>query len=270
MDRKLRELKFAISEFWFFGVKEAQSCIFAASFFLLLFLSNHIPLFGLYRYDFLFISAVLIQVLLFLTGLETKDEVKVICLFHIIGLVLELYKTHPMIHSWSYPENGILKIGTVPIYSGFMYAAVGSYICQAWKIFKLRLNDFKHYKSSIVLGILIYLNFFTNHFIYDLRLFLIAAVFWLFKDTKVFFTVTKHEYHMPLSVSFVLIAFFIWLAENMATFLGAWKYNYQLTDWSVVSLHKISSWFLLVIISFIIVADLKHFKEQLKEKHEEK
>ncbi len=263
------KLKFFLTEFWFFGLKEAQSCIFAGSFFLLLFISNYIPLFGLYRYDFLFIASIIIQLVLYLTGLETEDEVKVICLFHIIGLALELYKTHPAIGSWSYPEEGFLKIGTVPLYSGFMYAAVGSYICQAWKILKLRLSDYQHYKTSIFLGILIYLNFFTNHFIPDLRGVLIPGVFLLFWRTKVFFTVSIREYSMPLPVSFMLIAFFIWLAENLATFLGAWKYNYQLTNWQVVSLHKISSWFLLVIISFIIVADLKHFKNHLQNKHEQ-
>jgi len=33
-------------EFLLFGLKEAQACIFAGSFFILLFLSNHIPLGG--------------------------------------------------------------------------------------------------------------------------------------------------------------------------------------------------------------------------------
>src|SRR4051812_44610932 len=113
-----------MKEFLAFGLKEARSAIFAGSFFVLLFLSNHIPLFGFYRYDFLFLASVAIQVVLYITGLETKDEVKVICLFHVIGLVLELYKTHPAIGSWSYPEPGFLKIMTVPLYSGFMYAAI--------------------------------------------------------------------------------------------------------------------------------------------------
>src|SRR3989344_884161 len=106
-------------EFLVFGIEQARAAIFAGSFFLLLFLSNHIPLGGLARYDFLFIAAVVIQVVLYFTKLETKDEVKVIFLFHIIGLVLELYKTNLLIGSWSYPEYGVLKIATVPLYSGF-------------------------------------------------------------------------------------------------------------------------------------------------------
>src|SRR5882724_235824 len=84
-----------MKEFLMFGLKQAKAAIFAGSFFALLFISNHIPLFGLARYDFLFLAALLIQAILYFTKLETKDEVRVIFLFHIIGLVLELYKTSP-------------------------------------------------------------------------------------------------------------------------------------------------------------------------------
>ncbi len=258
-----------MKEFLIFGIKQARASIFAGSFFVLLFISNKIPLFGFARYDFLFLSAVLIQVVLYLTKMETKDEVKVIFLFHIIGLVLELYKTSPSIGSWSYPEDAFFKIATVPLYSGFMYAAIGSYISQAWKIMKLELTNYSHYLLSVLLCFLIYLNFFTNHFIYDFRIFLIIAVFAFFWKTKVYFTVTNIRRWMPMNLSFLLIAFFIWIAENISTYLGAWKYPDQIHSWSVVSTSKITSWFLMVIISFILVAYLKHFKKVHKyhEKH---
>lgn len=249
-----------IREFLVFGWKEARSCVFAASFFLLLFISNEIPLFGLARYDFLFMAAVLIQAILYLSGEETKDEVKVICLFHVIGLVLELFKTHPSVGSWSYPEEGFLKIGTVPLYSGFMYAAVGSYISQAWKRLNIELVGFPSYAWSVVLCIAIYLNFFTNHFFSDARFILIPAVFIFFRKTDVLFTVTEKRRSIPLTLSFILIAFFIWVAENISTYWGAWKYPDQIHVWNAVSMQKISSWFLLVIISFIIIAYLKHVK----------
>jgi len=250
-------------EFLIFGIKQARAAIFAGSFLGLLLISNHIPLFGLARYDFLFIAAILIQVVLYYTKLETKDEVKVIFLFHIIGLVLELYKTSAFVGSWSYPEEGFLKLATVPLYSGFMYAAVGSYISQSWKVMKLEMKNYDHYILSMILGGLIYLNFFTNHYIYDFRLFLIAAVFILFWKVKVYFTVIKERRWMPLSLAFVLIAFFIWIAENIGTFSGAWLYPAQMHAWSVVSTQKITSWFLMVIISFIIVAYLKHYKKDI-------
>ena len=260
-------IKSGIKEFFIFGVNQARAAIFAGSFFLLLFISNHIPLFGLARYDFLFIAAIVIQAVLYFSKLETKDEVKVIFLFHIIGLVLELYKTNPAIGSWSYPEAGILKIATVPLYSGFMYAAIGSYISQAWKIFKLELTNYRHYLMSVFLCLLIYINFFTNHYIYDIRLFLIAAVFIFFWKIRVYFTVTNIRRFMPLNLAFLLIAFFIWVAENISTYLGAWQYPSQVHGWAIVSTGKITSWFLMVIISFILVAYLKHFKKDVLKKN---
>lgn len=248
-------------EFFVFGLKQARACVFAGLFFLLLFLSRYLPLGPIHRYDFLFVASILIQVVLYWTKIETKDEIKTIALFHVLGLGLELFKTHPAVGSWSYPEPSVFKIGTVPLFSGFMYAAVGSYISQAWRIMKLKLSGPVPYLASTVLGVAIYLNFFTNHFLPDIRWVLIAGVFFIYRKTWVEFIVTDKVRRMPLSLSFLLIAFFIWIAENISTYLGAWKYPHQLTTWNMVSLHKISSWFLLVIISVILIANLKHAKQ---------
>jgi len=243
-----------------FGIKEARACVFAGSFFALLFASNHIPLFGFARYDFLFVAAVFIQAVLYLTKVETWDEVKTIFLFHILGLVLEAFKTNPAVGSWSYPEEAFFKLGTVPLFSGFMYAAVGSYIAQAWRILKLELENPPSYMWSAVLCALIYANFFANHFIPDLRILLIPAVFLFFARTNVKFIVTGKVRSLPVALAFCLTAFFIWIAENISTFYGAWQYPDQVHVWNVVSTNKITSWFLLVILSFIIVAYLKHYK----------
>src|SRR5262245_4996508 len=105
-------MKAFVWEFFLFGLKEARACIFAGSFFVLLLLSKHIPLFGLARYDFLFLAAVAVQFVLLATGIESKEEALVLCVFHALGLLLELFKTHPSIGSWSYPEEGHFKIGT--------------------------------------------------------------------------------------------------------------------------------------------------------------
>lgn len=258
----LTKLRPLAHEFLVFGLKEARSCVFAGSFFALLFLSNHIPLFGFARYDFLFLSALTLQLILLATKIETWDEVKTIFLFHIIGTGLELFKTHPDVGSWSYPEASFFKIGTVPLFAGFMYAAVGSYIAQAWRIFKLELEEAPNYTATLILGIAIYANFFANHFIPDMRLLLIPAIFVLFGRTRVLFTVTKTRRSMPLALALCLIAFFIWIAENLSTFWGAWQYPDQIHVWSAVSTNKITSWFLMVIISFITVAYLKHYKSQ--------
>lgn len=261
MSDRLSFIEF-VRDFIMFGIKEARACIFAGSFFVLLFLSNYIPLFGLARYDFLFLSALALQVILYLTKVETWDEIKTIFLFHIIGTVLELYKTSVFVGSWSYPEEAFFKIATVPLFSGFMYAAVGSYISQAWRLLKIELHNYPPYWATVVLCVAIYINFFTNAFLPDFRLLLIPAVFILFTYASVSFQPTKRRYSMPVTLGFCLTAFFIWIAENIGTLYGAWKYPHQIHAWEVVSTNKITSWFLMVIISFIIVAYLKHHKER--------
>ncbi len=172
-----KNFKEKVIDFLYFGIKQAKAALFAGMFLALIFVSNYISIPGIYRYDFLFIGAIFLQIFLLVFKLETKDEAKTILLFHIVGLVLELYKTHPMVGSWSYPEPGYLKIFNVPLYSGFMYAAVGSYIAGSWKTLKLKLIRPPKYWHSVVLCFFIYLNFFTNHFMWDYRWILFIVVF---------------------------------------------------------------------------------------------
>lgn len=254
------KLPFYIKEFSHFIQKNIRACIFAGSFFVILFISNIISIPGIYRYDLIFLLSLIIQFILLKTKIETEDEVKTIFLFHIIGFILESFKVYPSIGSWSYPEPAIFKINEVPLYSGFMYAAVGSYLCQAWRLFKIKLTNYPSLKKSTPVATAVYLNFFTHHFTYDFRWILKLFILILFWKTKVKFTITKKQYSMPLILSFLLIGFFIWIAENISTFLGAWKYPNQYLNWEMVSLSKISSWSLLVIISFILVANLKQIK----------
>src|SRR4051812_47553376 len=105
----LANLRFYIEELFFFTIKEMRAVIFPALFLMLIFASHYVSFGNLYRYDFLFVAAVLIQILMIFFKLETIDEAKTIVLFHIIGLVLEVYKTNPAIGSWSYPEPGFFK-----------------------------------------------------------------------------------------------------------------------------------------------------------------
>jgi len=241
-------------------LKEARASLFAGLFLFLLIITNYIHFSFIGRADFLFLAAIFIQLVMVWTKLETVDEAKTIFLFHIIGLVLELYKTHPSIGSWTYPEVGSFHIYGVPLYSGFMYASIGSYIAQAWKILKVKLENMPSYSLSLLFSILIYLNFFTNHFFFDVRWFLIIVILIFYWKTKVIFIITSTPHKISLNLSFVLIAFFIWIAENIGTFTKAWQYPNQVTTWSTVSLHKVSSWSLLVIISFLLIAYLKHVK----------
>ncbi|MBU1118831.1 DUF817 domain-containing protein [Patescibacteria group bacterium] len=241
-----------------FAKEQALSCIFPVAIFATLALSKTIDLPFLYRYDFILLVCVLVQIAMLYFKFETIDELKVICLFHIIGLGLELYKVH--MGSWGYPEDAAFKIWRVPLYSGFMYASVASYICQSWKRLKLQFSGWPQNVTTYALSFTIYGNFFTKHFIPDVRWFIIAGLFVFFGKTKVAFTLDKKKYHMPVILAFLLIGFFIWIAENISTFFGAWQYPDQAHAWQMVHFGKISSWFLLVIISIIIVANLKKIK----------
>lgn len=246
-----------ICEFLVFGLKQAAACVFAGSFLFLLAISGHISIPGLARYDFLFLSAIAIQIVLVAVRLENWREVAVLSLFHLIGMGLELFKTSPTVRSWSYPEPAFFHLKTVPLYSGFMYASVASYIMQAWRLMRLQITEFPPFGLAVGLCAAIYANFFTNHYMLDLRWPLAACVLLLFRRTQVHFTVTTTARRMPVALSFLLIGFFIWVAENIATYFGAWQYPHQKRQWAIVGPTKISSWMLLVIISFIIVAALK-------------
>lgn len=242
-----------------FTYKNAASCVFPVAIFALLAVSRAVDL-PLARYDFLLLGCLAVQGLMVWTGLETRDELKVIGVFHVLGLGLELFKTH--VGSWSYPEDAFAKIGTVPLYSGFMYASVASFMCQAWRRFDLRLERWPSSLLVVPLGAAIYLNFFTHHVTVDLRWLLVALTFVLFARTTVVFTTYRRDRTMPLTLAFVLIGLFVWLAENISTFLGAWTYPHQADGWQVVEPSKIVAWGLLVIVSFMIVVQLKHVKGQ--------
>lgn len=245
-----------------FGYHQAMSCIFPVAIFGTLFLSSVIEIPFLHRYDAILIILLIVQYIMYRSGLETWDEIKVICVFHLIGLLLEIYKIR--MGSWSYPEPGYTKLLGVPLYSGFMYASVASFMCQVWRRLKMDMTGWPGLVPAGLLGGAIYLNFFTHHFIPDFRWWLTALVVIVFWKTWILFRVRETTYRMPLTAAFFLVGFFIWLAENIATFFNAWKYPDQHHGWQMVSFSKISSWFLLVIISVIIVAQLKHVKASRK------
>ena len=253
----------AVVEFLYFGAKCARACLFAGLFFAAVFLVPRAGLLGLPRYDLLLVIALAIQAWMLWAGLESRDEVKAITLFHLIGFCLEVFKTSPAIGSWSYPDFAYTKVFGVPLFSGFMYAAVGSYIIQAWRLFDLRIRHHPPYWMAAVIAMAIYANFYTHHFIGDYRWYLAACALGLYARTRVIYRPYDRDRTMPLLLSFVLIGFFIWLAENVSTFFSIWRYPDQLGAWTTVHWSKWSSWSLLVVMTFTIVANLKHIKERV-------
>jgi uncharacterized membrane protein YoaT (DUF817 family) len=250
-------------EFLYFGVKQARACLFVVLFFAAVFTVPRTGILGLPRYDALLIIAIGIQIWMVRAKLETWDELKAVTLFHLVGFCLEAFKVSGGVKSWSYPDFAYTKVLGVPLFAGFMYASVGSYIIQAWRLLDLRIRHHPSHWMAATVAILIYLNFFTHHYIGDYRWYLAALALGLYSRTTVIFRPFDRERRMPLALGFVLIGFFIWLAENISTFYGVWKYPGQLGAWSMVHLGKWSSWSMLVIMTFTIVANLKHVKARI-------
>lgn len=243
----------ALYEFVRFGMKQAWACLFGGAVVFLL-IATYLVYpkdAALSRYDFLFLSMVALQVFLLATKLETLDEAKVILIYHVVGTIMEIFKTS--VGSWIYPEPSIFRIGGVPLFTGFMYACIGSYLCRAWRLFDLRFTHHPPVWALVVLSLAIYVNFFAHHYTVDIRLLLFAAAAVLFGRTTVYFKVWRVDRSMPLLLGLVLIALFIWFTENIGTFTRTWIYPSQLHGWSMVSFAKLGSWFLLLIISYTLV-----------------
>jgi uncharacterized membrane protein YoaT (DUF817 family) len=211
--------------------------------------------FQIYRYDVILLACLLIQFIMWRTNLETLDELKIIGVFHILGLLLEIFKTQ--MGSWAYPEPAYLKISNVPLYSGFMYASVASFMIQCWRLMHLRLSHWHSRVAPWVLALTIYINFFSHHVLPDARWILMGLVVFVFWRTKVHLELRDVQYQMPLVLAFALLGWLIWVAENIATYFNAWQYPSQKGAWQMVDGSKLSSWCLLIIVSFIVVAALK-------------
>lgn len=240
-------------EFLLFGFKQAWACLFGALLLALL-LGTHLFYPDdavLHRYDFLTLSALAIQAGMLAFRLETWEEAKVILVFHVVGTVMELFKTAA--GSWTYPEASVLHVGAVPLFSGFMYASVGSYIARVWRIFDFRFSHYPPRWTTWLLAAAIYVNFFAHHWTVDIRLALFAITALLFWRTRIHFRNFRLHRWMPLLLGFGLVALFIWLAENIATFANAWNYPGQEDGWEPVSIAKLGSWYLLMLISFVLV-----------------
>ena len=260
---ELKGFKRFLKEFWFFGLKCARACLFAGLFFLSIMLVPRAGLFGLPKYDALLLIAVSIQAWMVWTKLETWDELKAITVFHLVGFALEAFKVSGSIQSWSYPDFAYSKVFGVPLFSGFMYAAVGSYIIQAWRLFDMRIRHHPSYWLATLAALMIYVNFFTHHYIGDYRWYIGAFVLGLYARTRVIFRPLDRDRWMPLLLGFILTGFFIWLAENIGTFFGVWRYPNQIGAWATVHIGKWSSWAMLVVMTFTIIVNLKHVKETI-------
>ncbi len=243
----------ALHTFALFTAKQAWVCLFGGLMLALLLATHrwYPASAALPRYDLLTLCAIAIQAAFIRLKLEDWDEVRVILLFHIAGTCMELFKTAH--GAWSYPEFCYLHLGRVPVSSGFMYASVGSYLARAIRGFDQRFTHHPPLWATLTLSAAIYGNFFLDHYGHDLRYLLMALVALAFARCRVYYRIDRRYRRMPALLGLFLVAFFIWLAENIATFSHTWLYPNQQTGWQMVPLQKLGSWFLLVVMSYVLV-----------------
>lgn len=241
-------------ELLLFGVLQAWACLFAGILLAAILVTKFTwPVAApIARYDFLLLVALATQGALLALKMERLEEAKVILIFHVAATLMELFKTWK--GSWLYPEPNLIRIAGVPLFSGFLYSAVGSYIARCWRLFDFRFSNYPPQWMTWVLALAIYINFFTHHYVTDMRYAILALAFVLYGRTVIHFTIDQAPRRMPLLLGFLLVALFIWIAENIGSFGAIWLYPHQLKAWSPVGLGKLGSWFLLMIISFVLVA----------------
>jgi len=244
-----------------FILKQAWACLFAILLLVAIIGTKVIwqPDWAFARYDALVIIAVSIQAFMLIFKLETWDEARVILLFHLTGTAMELFKVHA--GSWAYPEPGLLKIMGVPLFSGFMYAAVGSFMARVIRLFDMTFAPFPPLWAHFGLAVAIYVNFFAHHFIFDTRYVLFALTLVLYLRTRIWFRIGENWYWMPLPLAAFLAAFCLWIAENVGTSTGTWIYAGQ-SVLEMVNIAKMGSWYLLLYVSFATVTLV--FKDALR------
>lgn len=250
--RRLAQLPPGPAEFILFGLKQAWACLFGGLMLGLIILTKLVwqPDWPLHRYDALFLMAIAIQATFLRLKMETFEEAKVILIYHLVGTAMEIFKVS--MGSWAYPEEAFFRIGGVPLFSGFMYASVGSYMARAIRIFDMRFTHYPPFWATALLAGAIYVNFYTHHYVADIRMALFAATVLLFRRVRIYYTVEEKPRWMPLVVAAFLTSIFLWIAENIGTATGVWLYPGQ-ESWHIVPLAKLGSWYLLLYVSFVLV-----------------
>ncbi len=156
---------------------------------------------------------------------------------------MELFKTSA--GSWTYPEANLFRLGGVPLFSGFMYAAVGSYLARVTRIFDFHFSHYPPTWATVALAAGIYANFFTHHYGPDLRLLLFAATALLFGAARCTTRLPLPPPHEHAARLLPRLPLHLVCREHRHR-LAHLIYPNQQAGWSMVSLGKLSSWYLLM------------------------
>lgn len=249
-------------EIYYFFLKNFFAAIYWIIFIGVIYSSNFFDFSYLSRFDIIFIIVLFLQGILIALKIESKKDFLVIMIFHMVATIMELFKTSGSIGSWQYPwvSESIFHIYNVPLFTGFMYSAVWSYITRAQYFLNLEYVHYPKHRYVILLGITLYMNFFTHHFIWDFRWILILISIYLFYPTHIYFQVYKKRRKIHFITSALLTAIVIWIAENISTFYKIWLYPNQMIWWEMVSFSKVTAWYMLLIVSFAIISTLRELK----------
>lgn len=201
-------------------------------------LSQHVAIAGIPRYDLLLLAMVGMQALLVATKIETPREAAWIAVFHAMGVALEIWKVSH--GGWAYPEPAFAKLLGVPLFSGFMYASIGSFVLSLSRHVEVVLP-----RGSLLFAAACYLNFWTNVWIPDLKPALVLVAVVLFWRTRVG--------PVPLLLLFPVLGGAIWMAENWGTLFGSWEYPRQAGGWTWVPPDKLLSWTVLGAVAVLLV-----------------
>lgn len=223
--------------------------------------------FGFYRYDYLLFFALMIQLTMLYLKLESWAEAKVIALFHVMAMVMEIVLTSPSVGSWYYPQPSIFKVITVPLFAGFMYSAVGSFFSRGIRLFQVQFEALPTFAPMMSLAVLSYLNFMTKFVMYDFRYVLFIWSIALFYKTRVQFNLVNYQIRSPMLLVLLVLAIIIWIAENVSTFYQIWLYPSQIEAWHMVGFGKIGSWYLLLLLSLVLVLKILGERDELGHWH---
>lgn len=113
----------------------------------------------------------------------------------------------------------------------------------------------------LALAVLSYLNFMSKFYFPDIRYGLFAWSVVIFWKTKIRFQLQQSQLQLPMLPVLLLLAFIIWVAENISTFYQIWLYPSQVDSWHMVGWGKLGSWYLLLLLSLVLVMKILGYRD---------
>ena len=176
------------------------------------------------RYGFLVLAAVAVRAAMLAFRLQSWNEAKVIFAFHVTGTVMEIFKTQA--GSQDFIRGRVFCTHRRDyLLSSFMYSAVRKLSRQG--LADLRFPQrFSHYPrrwATVVLALAIYVAFLCPSLVAGHQAGPVRHRTLLYKpgagcSTAPTFVPVRDA--VPLLLGFVLVALFIWFAEDLGTFLA--------------------------------------------------